>query len=129
MRESLMKCPRCGFPTPKEPCELCGQADFTEYELAKYNGELPGRFELTLTFPDREAFGEVKRMAVAPLAMRVSAEFRPRVFVFFQNEQVNEIHRFLTAVKAQRGWTLFVNGRPRPYTEELWLPFLELLNS
>ena len=59
-----MSCPRCGFIEVNDVCQLCGQKDFYEFEMARYRGEGPGRFEFTLSFPGNRK-GMISRLSTA----------------------------------------------------------------
>ena len=123
-----MSCPRCGYPEAIDRCELCGQTDFNQYEMARYRGEAISRFEMTLNFPDSVTFaasaGELKKYT----RFKKTDGWAPRFFVFFPDGQTEKLIPFLATLRCLSGWELLVNGRPRPYLEELWLPLLDLLH-
>jgi hypothetical protein len=126
-KNSNITCPRCGYPEASMPCELCGQDGFTDFEMSKYRGENPHRFEFTLSFADTSEFEKAEMLINDGLPHRMTHEKRPRHFVFFRDRQDRELIPFLKVLRGTPGWELRVNGRPRPYTEELWLPLLDLL--
>jgi hypothetical protein len=123
-----MSCPRCGFPAAVDTCALCGQSQFDEFEMARYDCTISGRFEFTLAFPDQRQFNPVKELLTGSILHRLTSEQRPRVFIFFPDGQDQTLLPFLKILHGMPCWNLLVNGRYRPYVEELWLPMLELLS-
>lgn len=120
-------CPRCGFPVQGGSCELCGLDQFYDFEINRFQSLNGTRFELTLSFPDDPACREVLSWIHDGLKYGKTTGPVLRHFIFFENRFVHEIHRFLKAVKPSGHYHLLINGRPRPFMEELWLPMLELI--
>jgi hypothetical protein len=124
-----MSCPRCGFPESIDRCDLCGLTEFDAYELKRFEEESSNRFELTLCIPSSIDFNEVNLGDKDELPRLTTSSNRPDTYIFFGDGTSRELAQFLEALKGARGWTLLINGRPRPFTEALWLPLLELLTS
>jgi len=123
-----MSCPRCSFPESNHDCcELCGLDDFAEFELNQHRSHQDPRFEITLTMPDTEEFQIVKKHLDHSFTYKITAEKIPQIFIFFDDTVTGRVYELLDSVRRLSGWKLLINGRHRPYSEELWLPVLQIL--
>ncbi len=123
----LMICPRCGFPDTSEPCALCGQTDFVGLEVGRYDGRGGMRFEITVVFDDPPADATLWNSIRTDLPHRMLERRKPLHYVFFRDGSYDRLFELIHQVRHSKGWELLVNGRPRPFIEELWLPLLRIL--
>ncbi len=123
-----MTCPRCGYPQDQEPCSLCGQKEFDRYEMMRFKDGKTKRFEITLIVGtdslDKStltSFSEHVRFADYLSA-------KSETYFFFQDGTHREAITFLSRLDKSSGdFRILINGRPRPYSAELWLPMISIL--
>jgi hypothetical protein len=120
-----MICPRCGFPTHLAPCQLCGQTDFDQFELTRFTENSGGRMECTIIVPS-SSLSELSYSHYDKLPHATSDEMQARLFVFFADCHSQSLFDFLSFCRTLQKWSILVNGRVRPFVQELWLPLLEL---
>lgn len=123
-----MICPRCGFQSPEMPCTLCGQTDFSAYEMARFSAQSSRRFEITVVIFERDMAGSVPVDPESGVLIGTSREKQPRTFYFFPDGTTCGVPDFLKRIPEGTPWSLLINGRLRPYSQELWLPLVELVN-
>ena len=121
-----MTCPRCGFQTYQEPCTLCGQKDFNDFELSRFSGESPPRLEFTLIAPVKHLDPSHPVFSNRSIRSAITDEFKPRLFLFFPDDQSEALFEFLRQLTNLKDWSMMINGRLRPFSQELWLPLLEM---
>ena len=122
-----MKCPRCGFPATSEPCRLCGQTDFDDYELNRFIEQDTARYDITIYFSEHEFQEHIKKVpedVTSCVSGSSASKFR---YLFFTDESLHKVSATISTLKPIKNRGLLVNGRPRPYFEELWLPLVNLL--
>lgn len=124
-----MICPRCGYPETKDPCCLCGLNGFVDYEIGRYDGRSGSRFEITVVFSQPPSPDQFWNFIQSQYSHQILPRRTPLHYVFFPNGSIDSLFDLINRVKHSDGWELLVNGRPRPYIEELWLPLLQLLAS
>ncbi len=125
-----MSCPRCSYPeTDFDKCRLCGLVNLAEYELNRFQSDNNRGFEITLVFPDRPEFQFVKQQLDESVAHLITNDQNPRIFVFFDDTNSWKVNGFLETQKGLSAWKFMINGRERPYSEELWLPLLQILSG
>jgi len=124
-----MSCPRCGFPESIDRCDLCGLTEFDAYALQRFDEGSPKRFELTLCIPSDTEFSPIKAVVKEGIPRLTTSTNRPDLYLFFEDGKCGDLAPLLKALGGLKGWTLLVNGRPRPYVEALWLPLLELMTN
>ena len=127
-----MTCPRCGFPTEVFPCTLCGLTEPDTFELQRFNVNGQNRFEFTFVVNkdvllnngfDLNSFeGLLSATSVGP---------PEKVYAFLENTKTKHLYPILDAFSRIDGklWTLLINGRIRPYIQELWLPLFALTEN
>jgi hypothetical protein len=121
-----MICPRCGFPGHM-PCKLCGQTDFITYELNRFTKASPGRLEFTVILSRRDLDLQNLGLTEAGCDYAQTDEYFPRIFCFFSQKNIARFSTFLGSVQHIKSKSLLINGRWRPYSQELWLPLLEMV--
>ncbi len=121
-----MICPRCGYPGIS-PCKLCGQDDYVEFELNRFTQKPPGRLEFTVVIPQIDLNKHKYDPANKGVKYAVTKECAPGVFFFFDHNSLEQLSGFLESVRHIKTWSLLVNGRLRPFSQELWLPLLEMV--
>ncbi|MBN1355258.1 hypothetical protein JXA40_03200 [bacterium] len=124
-----MSCPRCGFPEDSNRCELCGLTDPGDFEMRRFRDGGFNRFEITLHFPAGGSFDRAASLLKNESVYRKTSGSYPRYYVFFEDGKDGGLFPFLETLQGLSGWELLINGRPRPYIQELWLPMLELLTG
>ena len=121
-----MICPRCGLVVNFTPCRLCGLNDFDDFELNRYKEQRSGRFECTLVIWEKDLIDWELKSAVDAYRHVYTDEMNPRCFVFFSDDDHEQLFEFLKLIHRLHDWSLMINGRIRPFSRELWLPLLEL---
>jgi len=125
-----MDCPRCGFPTDNYPCLLCGQDNFDDYELARYNDNRPDRIEITIIVKNADIPAVLTaNLTNLDIRQALTKAIEPVRYFFISNRQHNKLAILLNYLKSAANWSMLVNGRKRPFTQELWLPLIELTES
>ena len=121
-----MICPRCGFQTSIVQCPLCDQKDFNQFELNRYSEGRHNRLEITLILSGNLPVQLNEILNLDGVKHAVTEELIPRHFFFFSDHEYESLFKILTLVRDYKGWSILINGRLRPFTQELWLPLLEL---
>jgi hypothetical protein len=121
-----MICPRCGFDVAFTPCRLCGLQAFDSYELDRYKEQVPSRFECTVVIRRKDIVQQGFQLSFDRYRHAHTDEMEPRYFVFFSDDQHEQLFEFLRSIQGLNKWSLMVNGRIRPFARELWIPLLEL---
>jgi len=123
-----MTCPRCGFPTTDTPCILCGQTDFTAFEMARFGDAAPPRFEFTVVVYSRELITAPPIDRFPGVSTELTRETQPRRFYFFPDGCPATVADLLKELPDHIRRSVLINGRLRPYSQELWLPLSQLVN-
>ena len=85
------------------------------------------RFEITVVFDDPPADATLWNSIRTDLPHRMLERRKPLHYVFFRDGSYDRLFELIHQVRHSKGWELLVNGRPRPFIEELWLPLLRIL--
>jgi hypothetical protein len=96
--------------------------------MQKYKGQHRLSFEITLAFPNLPEFQPAISLIGNAAHYCLSTETRSRYFLFFDAAESMQFVPVLKAVKLVGNYTLLINGKPRPFAEELWLPILDILS-
>ena len=122
-----MNCHFCGFrDMDDEHCPLCGTVvDFDVTRASKH----PDQFPLVLcclekNLPPARPITDLAKSTIS----RGKGEKKQIYFLF----DLSEPTPFLAAVDHIRdvdGWELIIDGKLRPYSRELWLPFIYLFQG
>jgi hypothetical protein len=121
-----MTCPRCGYPTQAIPCQLCAQDHFDEFEMSRFHGTDNPRFELTIVCMNEDIPEQLHRcFPEENIPSRFSTE-TSRYYLFLPDSTRRNLKQILNSLSGTEGWRILINGRYRPFIEELWLPLLDL---
>ena len=122
-----MRCRRCGFELDEEArCPLCT----APVDLARPRTDRAGSgYPMVLCC---NGLPEQARPELAALARGQAASGagrRRREWFLFDLAEVDRFLQAIELVRASASWEVILDGRPRPYGRELWLPLLALFQG
>jgi len=103
--------------------------DYESFELSRYKDDSIKRFELTLIISDDTWFDSIQKLRPEHALIQRTDETRSRCFLFFPDNHAGELIPVLDKINSVPGLQIMINGRERPYFEELWLPLIQLIHS
>ncbi|MBN1879262.1 hypothetical protein JW823_04050 [bacterium] len=94
--------------------------------MARFSEESKPRLEFTLITSAHTIDPSSPLHSYKGPMSAITEDIQPRRFFFFPDQQSAMLFDFLRQITSLKDWSVLVNGRIRPYSQELWLPLLEM---
>lgn len=131
-RAAVMKCYWCGMPHQGAVCPLCGNRNQPEEYLHRSELLQNRPYLLTLVFSahgDPDATNLEALLPTARAHARCNTGSRQQLYLLYSLDQAKSLLHAVGVLQGTGKWHVLFNGKPYPYSPELWLPMMQFFGG